>query len=433
MTSFKPTATASIDSPVLLPSGATLRNRLSKSAMTEGLADPMNRATERHVRLYQRWSEGGAGLLLTGNVMVDRKHLERPGNIAIDNNGGQEQLRALAKAGTVSGNHLWMQLNHSGRQTPIHVNENPGAPSAIPLNLPGKNFGHPRALTESEILDLIKRFANAAMIARDTGFTGVQVHAAHGYLLSSFLSPLANQRTDSWGGSLANRARLLLEVIRAIRQAVGSDFPVSVKLNSADFQKGGFTNEEAIQVVRWLGEEHIDLLELSGGNYEEPGFVGVDSRDAGRKTLRESTLKREAYFLEYAALIKPVATMPIMVTGGFRSKSSMEKALASGATDVIGLARPMCTVPDFPAQLLSGAIENGPKWESELVLAPDALGPNPDPVVFQNVESFGMVYWFAWQIMRLGDGLDPDLKLSLFEAFNTIQQNEAATVAALQR
>jgi 2,4-dienoyl-CoA reductase-like NADH-dependent reductase (Old Yellow Enzyme family) len=233
--------TLTLDSPLQLPCGAVLPNRLCKVALTEGLADPMNRATERLERLYRAWSLGGAGLIITGNVQIDRTHLERPGNVVIDDNGGFDRLRAYAAAGREGGNHLWMQINHPGRQTPKTMNASPIAPSAVALDLPGQAFGQPRAATEAEIIDLIRRFAHVATVARDAGFSGVQIHGAHGYLISQFLSPIANRRTDAWGGALENRARFLMEVIGAVRHAVGIDFPIAVKLNSADFQKGGFS------------------------------------------------------------------------------------------------------------------------------------------------------------------------------------------------
>jgi len=264
---------ANISSPLTLPCGATLKNRIAKGAMTEGLGDPFNRATSGHVRLYRRWAEGGAGMLLTGNVQVDRRYLERPGNVAIDGEQSNEAIAALreyAKAGTANDTHLWMQISHAGRQTPALVNKEPVGPSDKALEMPGSQFGKPRALTGTEIEDVIRRFAHTATIARDTGFTGVQIHGAHGYLVSEFLSPDVNTRTDEWGGSLENRARLLLETVRAVRRAVGDDFPVSVKLNSADFQRGGFSHEDAVRVAAWLDAEKLDLLEVSGGTYEQP-------------------------------------------------------------------------------------------------------------------------------------------------------------------
>jgi 2,4-dienoyl-CoA reductase-like NADH-dependent reductase (Old Yellow Enzyme family) len=338
-----------LDTPLVLPCGAVIPNRIAKGAMTEGLADGWNRATPELERLYGIWSDGGAGLLLTGNVQVDRTHLERPGNVVIDGNDGLDALKRYAAAGTRAGNHLWMQINHPGRQAERRINPAPLAPSAVAMEVTG-DFGHPRAMSEAEVLDVIRRFAHVATVARETGFTGVEIHSAHGYLLSQFLSPRSNQRSDDWGGSLANRARLLLEIIRATRRAVGPDFPIAVKLNSSDFQKGGFTMDEAVQVARWLSEESLDLLELSGGNYERMSMTGIDTQ--------ESTLKREAHFLDFAHGLKPVIRMPVMVTGGFRSRKAMVAALQSGDTDLVGIGGPLCVEPDLPAKLLAGTTTN---------------------------------------------------------------------------
>ena len=222
-----------ISSPLTLPCGAILPNRLAKAAMTEGLADRRSGATPRLARLYERWAKGGLGLSITGNVMVDRRYLERPGNLAIDGtqpDAHLNALQALARAGTSAGGHIWVQLSHAGRQSPKSVATEPVAPSAVgEVALPGGLFAAPRALTVEEIHDVIARFANAAEVCKRCGFTGVQIHAAHGYLLSEFLNPLINQRDDDWGGPLENRARLLLEIVARIRDAVGSGFPIGVK------------------------------------------------------------------------------------------------------------------------------------------------------------------------------------------------------------
>ena len=306
-----------LEKPLPLPSGGFLKDRIAKAAMTEGLGDAYNRATERHVTIYRRWAEGGAGMLLTGNLMVDRRYLERPGNVAIDGPQTDEQLDRLRRwSGAVreAGADIWMQLSHAGRQTPKIVATEPVAPSAVALGLPGGTFAKPRALSSAEIENVIERFAHAASVAKQTGFTGVQIHAAHGYLISEFLNPLVNQRDDDWGGNLENRARLLMRVISEVRAQVGSGYAVSVKLNSSDFQKGGFSPEESLQVARWLNDAGVDLLEISGGSYEQPAMMDIEGMEARyEETKRTSTLAREAYFLTYAEEIRKVATMPLMV------------------------------------------------------------------------------------------------------------------------
>jgi len=426
--------------PLRLPCGAVIPNRLCKAAMTEGLGDARLRATERHQRLYRAWSEGGAGLHVTGNVMIDRHVLERPGNVAIDPSHppsvdaeARARLKAWATAGTVGGNALWMQVSHAGRQSPRYVTRQPVGPSDVQLDLMG-NYARPRALREDEIQALVKRFAEVAVIARDTGFTGVQVHGAHGYLISSFLSPVTNLRTDAWGGSLPNRARFLLEVVHAVRRAVGFDFPVSVKLNSDDFRKGGFSHADCLGVVQLLNGEGIDLLEISGGNYEQPRLLGVSGRDADAVQVRESTRVREAYFLDYAAAIRKVATMPMMVTGGFRTREGMEAALASGDTDMIGIARPFCTHADVARQLLERRIDALPAYEHRLHLRPRGrLSPASPWLLAKMVNVLGAQGWYYQQMDRMADGRAPDLSRGMLRSFARYWWNDLSKAAALKR
>jgi 2,4-dienoyl-CoA reductase-like NADH-dependent reductase (Old Yellow Enzyme family) len=412
--------------------GATLKNRLAKSAMTEGLADSGNRATAAHARLYRRWAGGGCGLLLTGNIQIDRAHLERPGNVVFDGAPDAAHRTALADwvaAGTAGGTHLWTQLNHAGRQTPKTVNAAPKAPSAVPVALPGKQFGMPVALTAREIGDLVADFARAATISREAGFTGVQLHAAHGYLLSSFLSPLANRRGDDWGGSLENRARFLLDAVRATRAAVGADYPVSVKLNSADFQRGGFAVDDSAQVAAWLAEAGVDLIELSGGSYEQPRMMGSEGLQPAPGPAAR-TAAREAYFLEEAVRLRAAVDVPMMVTGGFRTAAGMAAAVEAGATDVVGLARPLCTDPDAPAALLDGRCDRLPGWEDNLRLGPGWLGPQSPFDLVRLANGWGVQGWFCVQLLRMGAGQDPDPGMTVFQALRRYAANEAAAAKA---
>ena len=427
---------ASLADSLKLPCGAVLKNRIAKAAMTEGLADAHNRATARHVTLYRRWAEGGAGLLLTGNVMVDRRYLERPGNVAVDGPQSDEAraaLEAWARAATENGAAIWMQISHAGRQSPKIVAAEPVGPSAIEVKLPGGQFGRPRALSAADIEDAIVRFAETASAAKSAGFSGVQVHAAHGYLISEFLNPVVNKRDDQWGGSLENRARLLMHVVGAVRAKVGSGFPVSVKLNSSDFQKGGFSFDECLQVIEWLNGAGIDLLEISGGNYEQPQMMGLEGLEPiFEEAVRESTAKREAYFIQYAEKAAEIAKMPLMVTGGFRSRAAMEEALASGAADVIGLGRPLCIDPDMPAQLLSGAVDAAPSWENSLRLGPGFFGPNSPNDIVKALNGFGAMAFFYENLYRLADGEDAKRKMALLPAFLKYQAGEAKAAKALE-
>ncbi|MEZ5894505.1 MAG: NADH:flavin oxidoreductase/NADH oxidase family protein [Parvularculaceae bacterium] len=423
--------------PQSLPNGAKLKNRIAKAAMTEGLADDHNRATEGHVRLYRRWAEGGAGLLLTGNVMVDRRYLERPGNVVIDGPQADEALDRLKRwsgAAREAGADIWMQISHAGRQTPKIVAAEPVAPSAVTLGLPGGTFAPPRALEAKEIEEIVSRFAHTASVAKQTGFTGVQIHAAHGYLISEFLNPLVNRRDDEWGGSLENRARLLMRIIRETRAQVGSGFAVSVKLNSSDFQKGGFAPEESLQVARWLNEAGVDLLEVSGGSYEQPAMMDLEGLEARyEETKRASTRAREAYFLTYAEEIRKVATMPLMVTGGFRSREGMEAALASGACDVCGIARPLCLDPDVPNKLMRGEMAAAPSWEKRLRIGPGILSPNSTIPIVKALNGFSIMAFFDVNLTRLAEGKTPKTEMAIFPAFIGNQMREAKKAKALRK
>lgn len=407
--------TISLDQPLDLPCGATLANRLAKAAMSEGLADAANHATPRLEALYRRWAGSGAALLLTGNIQVDRWHLERPNNIVIDDGGGRRQLAALARAGTARGAHFWAQLSHTGRQVSSHINPAPLSCSDVEIDVirsAGFSFARPRPMTEAEIAHAIGQFAFAAREVKDAGFTGLSLHAAHGYLISQFLSPLSNRRGDGWGGSLENRARFLVEVIAAVRGAVGPRFPVGIKLNASDFQRGGFTHAECVELVKRLDDTGLDLLELSGGSLEQPKVVGVAVKDEGEDGPRAGSAAREAYFVAFAGAVRKVARMPVMVTGGFRGAAAMREALAAGDLDVVGLGRPLIADPESPRRLLAGEIDR--------LAAPEAA-----------LNLFHILPWNNMQLERLGDGLDPDLLMTGEAAAAAFAELEGRNMAAL--
>jgi len=260
-----------------------------------------------------------------------------------------------------------------------------------------KMFKMPTALTEKAILDIIKRFGNTARIMKEAGFTGCQIHGAHGYLVSQFLSPNSNIRSDKWGGSLFNRARFVLEIYREIRRQVGSDYPIGIKINSADFQRGGFTEEESMEVIQLLGNEGIDLIEISGGTYERPAMIQGDRK--------KSTISREAYFLDYIEKARKLIKTPLLLTGGFRSVSVMEKALEDGSLDIVGLARPFCLYPNLANQIFDGYVK---RFETPIpkigIKFLDQLGGVELP-------------WYELQIQRIGKGKSPKTNLPGIFAF----------------
>lgn len=332
---------------LILPNGSSIANRIAKAAMEENMADDDQAPSAKLMRLYQAWADGGAGLIITGNVMVDSRAMTGPGGVVLEDDRQLEKFQRWARIGRSNGAPIWLQINHPGRQMQANLGQKTWAPSAIPLDLGtmSKHFNTPCAMTPDVIDEVIRRFARTARLGELAGFTGVEIHAAHGYLLSQFLSPLTNQRTDEWGGSLENRARLLLEIVKAVRAEVSPGFSVAVKLNSADFQRGGFSAEDAEQVVRLLNDLDVDMVELSGGSYEVPAMQG-EARD-GR------TLAREAYFLEFARDIQKVAKMPVMVTGGIRRRPVAEQVISSGV-DMVGIGTALAIDPNLPRDWRQG-------------------------------------------------------------------------------
>jgi 2,4-dienoyl-CoA reductase-like NADH-dependent reductase (Old Yellow Enzyme family) len=332
--------------PLTLPNGAVLQNRLCKAAMEENLSIEGQLPGEKLFTLYQRWAEGGVGLQISGNVMIAPDAMTGPGGVVLQDDSHLDFFKTWAEAGRAGGAHFWMQINHPGRQVYAAMGEQAVGPSDIAVSIPGfdKLLAKPRSLQSSEIETIIQRFAHTAQLAEQAGFSGIQIHAAHGYLISQFLSPLVNNRTDQWGGSLENRARFLLDTLKAVKVAVSPGFCLSVKLNSADFQKGGFQLEDAKWVAIELEKIGLDLLEMSGGNYESPAMTGT--------TVHTSTVKREAYFIEFARQVSSVVSIPIMVTGGILSPEVARNALTEDnqgfGVKVLGLGRGLAFNPDLP-------------------------------------------------------------------------------------
>lgn len=387
---------AQIGSSLTLACGVELPNRIAKSAMSEQLGTRANDTTPELAELYRRWAQGGIGLQVTGNVMVDRRSIGEPLNVVVEDDRDIDGLRRWAEAAKSGGAPAIVQINHPGRQTLSTVSSRIVAPSAVRVKVPGGMFPKPRALEPAEIEELIERFATTAEICVRAGFDGIQLHAAHGYLISQFLSPLANQREDDWGGDPERRRRFILELARATRSAVGSDKVVAAKLNSADFQRGGFTEEESLEVIRVLGEEGLDFIEISGGTYERPAMVG-----AKQVHQSASTAAREAYFLEFAERAKEVTKTPLMVTGGLRSSRAMREAIDEGV-DIVGIARPVCLEPDLPQRLI-----DDPEAVSKLGSVKTGVS---------KLDSAAELWWSNIQMRRLAFGKPPRKTLTGWES-----------------
>ncbi len=373
-----------LNSSYTLPCGHRVENRLAKAAMTEHLADSTGLPNDHHFTLYKRWAEGGAAFLLTGNVMVDRRSLEGIGNVVLDYNQPTQRFKMWTEAVKESGGQLWMQIGHAGG---LSICENSLSPSGIQHVGKVRTFPQTQPMTQEDILDVIKRFAYAASVAKECGFAGVEIHSAHQFLLNQFLSPLTNTRTDEWGGSLENRMRPLLEVVRAVRKAVGANYPIAVKLNSSDGlnRADGWTEDQSLLVCAALEKEGVDLLEFSGGSYEATPMLGPQN-------IEHLPSRPEAFFLEYAKKVRKIAPrVPIMLTAGMRSVNIMADSIQDGTVQVIGLGRPLAAMPDIPKKLLSGEVATVPRFYGESL------------AVFEQLK------WFQNQMERMANGNDPDL------------------------
>ena len=380
-----------------LPCGVTIPNRIVKSAMSENNADKGGKPSERILQLYKTWGEGGTGILISGNVMMDSKALNEPRNVVVEDEKHMAELKKWAEVSQKHGSHLWMQINHPGRQSPKF---NKDVVSASDVQLPMKSlFPKPRPMNEDEIWECIEGFGNCAIIAKKAGWKGVQIHGAHGYLVSQFLSTLTNLRTDKWGGSLENRARFALEIYRNMRKKVGPNFPIGIKINSADFQRGAFTEEESLEVIDMLSAEGMDMIEVSGGTYEKAAMMG-----AGKK-VKESTQKREAYFADFIVKARARTKAPLLLTGGFRTLEIMEKAIENNELDFVGLARPFAVFPHLSKELFDGT-------RTEVNLPPVKTG-----LKFIDKMGFLDISYFSKQMKLMGKGKLPNPKLSVWSVF----------------
>lgn len=379
--------------PLHLPCGVILKNRIAKSAMSDSLGDGRGTPTDTQIRLYERWAQGGLALSIIGEVQGTSDYAEKPGNLVLNARSKSEPFQALARAGATHDAALWMQLGHAGAMADAPIST-PKGPSA--LDLPGLTCG---ALTLDEINALPQEFARTAALAKELGFGGVEIHAAHGFLLSQFLSPLFNKRTDAYGGSLENRMRLVLETVECVRRAVGPAFPIGIKLNATDQLEGGFQQDEALAVTAALDRTDIDLIDISGGTYFPGAPSSSDRAGSG------------PYFLDFATRARMRTKRPLMVTGGFKTRQQAETAIEDGTADMIGLARALIVDPDLP-----GAWETG-------------RGSDPAFPRFNAPPEGGVTAWYTMQITRIATGqsaLSPDDLPSIIKAYEDRDQQRRA-------
>ncbi|WED29712.1 NADH:flavin oxidoreductase/NADH oxidase family protein [Vibrio sp. DW001] len=375
-----------------LPCGAVIKNRLIKSAMSDSLADGEGNPTTEQARLYERWAEGGVGLSIVGEVQVDPRFPEKPGNLVLDPHSNLKALQVLTSRASIDETHIWPQLGHAGGLAYSSISQ-PKGPSEL-------NIGGFRCLgmTEGEVAELPGMYARAAEIAKKSGFTGVQIHAGHGFLLSQFLSPLFNRRTDQYGGSIEARSKIIVTIIEKVRSVVGCAFPIGIKINTSDQIEGGLTQEDALKAISILNQTSIDLIELSGGSYFPGAKSCSDSGSTG------------PYFVGFAKKAKRLTRIPLVVTGGFKTRAQVVHALSSETFDFVGLGRALALIPDLPTKWLKG------------------MGIDPNFPRFESPPQGGVTAWYTMLLTTLGSDNEIDLNLTLIAAIQSYEQRDKARI-----
>jgi 2,4-dienoyl-CoA reductase-like NADH-dependent reductase (Old Yellow Enzyme family) len=375
---------------LVLPCGAVLKNRLAKSPMSDSLGDGQGDPTESQIRLYERWAEGGIALSFIGEVQGDPRFPEKPGNLVLGADSNQSLFHSLSRRAVINGAHLWAQIGHAGALSHPPISQ-PKGPSA--LNVEGLQCA---GMLKEEVQDLPDLYAKTALHAKSLGFSGVHIHAGHGFLLSQFLSPLFNHRHDSYGGSIQGRSRIVLEVVEKVRSAVGPSFPIGIRINSTDQLEGGLVEDDALEVVRLLSGTAIDLIDISGGTY----FPGAKSSSDGTS--------RGAYFLNFARRAKEVTKIPLMLTGGFKRREQAIDAVSSGAVDMVGVARAMALEPQLANTWLSQE------------------GGDPEFPQFESVVPGGITAWYTMRLTALGEDRENEFKLDIPTAVRQYEERDAA-------
>lgn len=380
--------------PLDLPCGVQLKNRIVKSAMSDSLGDGQGNPSDVQAQLYQMWAEGGVGLSLIGEVQVTAACPEKPGNLVLTADADLEAMAHLARRGAAQGAHIWPQLGHAGAlaHPPIAT---PLGPSA--LELEGVRCAE---LTTTQIKALPEQYAQAAKLAQQVGFGGVLIHAAHGFLLSQFLSPLFNHRADRYGGSIANRFRIIADIIAAVRARVGPAFPIGIKINATDALEGGLSGHDALAVVEMLDATSIDLIDISGGTY----FPGAPASS-------ESKASDGPYFADFAKRARKATSVPIVLTGGITTQAQAVAVIEDGIADFVGLARALVVTPDLPRV-----------WQS---------GASADPVFprFDAPPPGGITAWYTMRMTALAEARAASFDMSPQDALDAYLARDAARCA----
>lgn len=383
--------------PLVLPCGLRLENRLVKAAMSDALGDGSGQPTDDQIELYRRWAHGGIGLSIIGEVQVDPRYPEKPGNLVAGAIRNRLLFERLAGAGAEHGARIWPQLGHAGALAHAPISR-PAGPSA--LDVEGLQCAE---LDVDEIEALPGAYAAAAERAKSDGFSGIQVHAGHGFLLSQFLSPLFNRRTDGYGGSIEARCRVIVDIVRQIRAVVGPGFAIALKLNSSDQLEGGLTEEDSLAAIELLSHESIDLIDISGGTYFPGAPSSSDRHSAG------------PYFVDFARRARQVTQIPLMVTGGFKTRQQAADAVASGATDLVGLARSLVIDPELPSLWLA------------------TEGSDPTFPRFASNPPGGVTAWYTMRLTDVAHAREHDVDRSLDDAIRECAARDDQRVAGWLR
>lgn len=381
-----PNSFHALQKSIKLPCGAVLKNRLAKSPMSDALGDGEGNPTKAQTRLYEKWAEGGIGLSFIGEVQCDSRYPENPGNLVLNENSDLDLLYELVDKAKINNTHIWPQIGHAGALSYSSISQ-PRGPSAIQIK--GLNC---LEMPAEEIAALPKIYARAARLAKDAGFSGVHIHAGHGFLLSQFLSPLFNNRKDHYGGPITHRFSIILKIINQVRDSVGSTFPIGIRINSSDQLEGGLTEADALEVIKLLDNTSIDLIDISGGTY----FPGA-------KSSSDST-HNDIYFLNFARRAKTLTTIPLMITGGFKFRNQAIEALESGAADIIGIGRAMILNPQLPKT-----------WFSK-------TGGDPKFPQFASTIPGGITAWYTMKIKAIGENNMNNFSLGLASAVDQYEE-----------
>ncbi|WP_170361974.1 tRNA-dihydrouridine synthase [Ruegeria arenilitoris] len=378
----------SLFTPLTLPNGRVLKHRIIKSAMSDSLADGRGNPTAAQMRLYERWATGGVAASIIGEVQGDPHFPEKPGNLVLDEQADLAAFSDLARRGSTDGAQLWLQLGHAGALAHLPISQ-PRGPSAIDF----PDF-RSEAMSLPEIRAIPVQFARTAHLAAKLGFGGVQIHAAHGFLLSQFLSPLFNRRTDAYGGAIHARMRLLIDTVEAVRAAVPRNFTVAVKLNATDQLDGGLTEQDALKVVAGLEGKGVDLLDISGGTY----FPGAPSSS--------DRTSKGPYFLDFVRAARGLTAIPLMATGGFKRRDEAEAAIMAGDVDAVGIARGFVLDPALPRT-----------WQARQHEVPFPR--------FTTLPPGGMTAWYTMRMTDIGSDREGSVDRGIAQAITEYENRDA--------